>query len=58
MSTEKIICKRVCSQCEHDIRFEDKPYGLLVAECKLGCEVYDPHTPIECAKWRGVKCQD
>ena len=53
---EMMIVKSLCSECDHDIRFEDKTYGLLVAECKLDCDEYDPHTPVECINWRG-KCQ-
>ena len=51
-----MIVKSLCSECDHDIRFEDKTYGLLVAECKLDCDEYDPHSPVECINWRG-KCQ-
>ena len=49
----KMITKQLCKDCEHDIRFEDRPYGLLVAECKMRCEEYDPHDPVGCIKWRG-----
>ena len=52
---ETMITKCLCSECEHDIRFEDKPYGLLVAECKIGCKQYDSRTPVECIHWRGKK---
>ena len=50
-----MIILNLCSNCKHDIRFEDKPYGLLVAECKLGCGEYDPHDPVECINWRSKK---
>ena len=50
-----MITKCLCSTCDHDIRFEDKPYGLLVAECKLECEQYNPEEPVECINWRSKK---
>ena len=50
-----MIVACLCEDCEHDIRFEDKPYGLLVAECKMHCEEYEPHKPVECIHWRGKK---
>ena len=52
-----MIRECLCSECEHDIRFNDGTYGLLVAECKKGCEEYDPHEPVTCINWR-ASCQD
>ena len=50
-----MITKQLCQDCQHDLRLEDHPYGLLVAECKKQCKEYDPHKPIHCTNWRGKK---